>query len=317
MSTPSPTPRMRKVIQTGYGGTEVLRLVEAERPAPGPGEVLVRVHGSGVNPADWKTRAGIAHRFAEPPFTPGLDLAGVVETAGDGVTGFRPGDRVFAMVLPPRGAQAEYVVVPAGSLGRLPDGIDLVHAAALPTAGLTAWQSVVRVAGVRPGQRVLVHAAAGGVGHLAVQFAKARGAYVIGTARERNHAFVRGLGADEVIDYRTTDFTEAVTDVDLVLDTVGGDTGHRSIAALRPGGLLVTIVDRADAALKQATVTAGRRFTGVTVEPDHVGLQALAALADAGQLRPYVEHTLPLAEAPKAHALIESGRTQGKIVLTV
>jgi len=317
MSTPSPTPRMRKVIQTGYGGTEVLRLVEAERPAPGPGEVLVRVHGSGVNPADWKTRAGIAHRFAEPPFTPGLDLAGVVETAGDGVTGFRPGDRVFAMVLPPRGAQAEYVVVPAGSLGRLPDGIDLVHAAALPTAGLTAWQSVVRVAGVRPGQRVLVHAAAGGVGHLAVQVAKARGAYVIGTARERNHAFVRDLGADEVVDYTTADFTTALTGLDVVVDPISGDYGPRSLTTLAPGGILVDVrgtgPDRTE--VTRLAEQQGLRYVRFGVTPSGADLESLAALVAAGGVRVAVGETLPLESVAKAHELAENGRVTGKVVL--
>ncbi|MFE9646435.1 NADP-dependent oxidoreductase [Streptomyces sp. NPDC006365] len=310
---------MRAITQRSFGGPEVLELTETDRPQPLPSEVLVRVHAAAVNPVDAMVRSGAVPLLGEPPFVLGWDISGIVEEVVPGVTRFQVGDEVYGMPFFPRAgnAYAEYVAVPSRQLARKPAAVDHAHAAALPLAGLTAWQSIVDTAQVRAGQRVLIHGGGGGVGHLAVQIAKARGAHVIATASAAKHDFVRGLGADEVIDYRTVDFTDAVTDADLVLDTVGGGYGPRSLHALRPGGLLVTLVDRADTALQQATAAAGRRFAGVTVEPDHIGLQEITKLVDTGQLRPYIEDTLPLADAAKAHQLIESGRTQGKIVLTL
>lgn len=310
---------MHAITQRTFGGPQVLELTEAERPVPLPTEVLVRVRAAGVNPVDAMIRSGAFPLFGQPPFVLGWDISGVVEEVVPGVTRFQVGDEVYGMPLFPRvgSAYAEYVVAPSRQLARKPAGLDHVHAAALPLAGLTAWQSLVDVADLRAGQKVLVHGGGGGVGHLAVQIAKARGAEVVATAGADKHEFVRGLGADQVIDYRTADFTELVTDADVVLDAVGGGYGSRSIRALRPGGLLVTLVDRTDTALKQEAEAAGRRFAGVTVEPDGAGLEALTALVEAGRLRPYVEHALPLAEAPKAHELVETGSTRGKLVLTL
>lgn len=310
---------MHAITQHSFGGPEVLELTEVDRPQPLPSEVLVRVHAAAVNPVDAMVRSGAFPLLGEPPFVLGWDISGVVEEVVPGVTRFQVGDEVYGMPFFPRAgnAYAEYVAVPSRQLARKPAAVDHAHAAALPLAGLTAWHSLVDTAQVQAGQRVLIHGGGGGVGHLAVQIAKARGAHVITTASAAKHDFVRGLGADEVIDYRTVDFTDVVTDADVVLDTVGGDYGPRSFHALRPGGLLVTVVDRADTALQKAATAAGRRFAGVTVEPDHIGLQEITKLVDTGQLRPYVEDTLPLAEAAKAHQLIESGRTQGKIVLTL
>lgn len=234
-----------------------------------------------------------------------------------GVTRFEVGDEVYGLPFFPRpaGGHADYVAVPSRQLARKPAGIDHVHAAALPLAGLTAWQSLVDTAHVEPGQRVLIHGGGGGVGHLAVQVAKARGAHVIATASGSKHEFVKSLGADEVIDYRTVDFTDTVRDVDVVLETVGGDYGERSLRSLRPGGLLITVVERASTVLKARTEAAGIRFAGISVEPDYVGLEALADLVESGRLRPNVADALPLAEAAKAHELIESGHTTGKVVL--
>ncbi|BDM69837.1 NADPH:quinone reductase [Streptomyces nigrescens] len=310
---------MHAITQHTFGGPEVLELTDVDRPEPLPSEVLVRVHAAAVNPVDAMVRSGAFPLLGKPPFLLGWDISGVVEEVVPGVTRFQVGDEVYGMPFFPRAgnAYAEYVAVPSRQLARKPAALDHAHAAALPLAGLTAWQSIVDTAQVRAGQRVLIHAGGGGVGHLAVQIAKARGAHVIATASAAKHDFVRGLGADEVIDYRTTDFTDVVTDADVVLDTVGGGYGPRSLRALRPGGLLVTVVDRADTALQQAATEAGRRFAGVTVEPDHTGLQEIAKLVDTGQLRPYVSDALPLADAAKAHQLIESGRAQGKIVLTL
>jgi NADPH:quinone reductase-like Zn-dependent oxidoreductase len=307
---------MRAIIQKTFGGPEVLAVGEAERPRPLSGEVLVRVRASGVNPVDAAVRSGAFPMLGEPPFGVGWDISGVVEEAAPGAR-FAVGDEVYGMPFFPRAATgyAEYVAAPSRQVARKPATLDHVHAAALPLAALTAWQGLVDAAGVKPGDRVLIHRAAGGVGHLAVQIAKARGAEVIALAGAPRHDFLRGLGADEVIDYRTTDFTEAVRDVDVVLDSTA--QGARSVTVLRPGGVLVSILEHGDPELAAAVTAAGRRFAGVSVEPDYAGLEAIAALVDAGRVRPHVEETFPLEEAGKAHELIETGRVQGKIVLTV
>ncbi|MFD7659406.1 NADP-dependent oxidoreductase [Actinosynnema sp. NPDC059797] len=308
---------MRAISQSSFGGPEVLTEVDVPKPQAGPTEVLVAVRAAGVNPADAKWRAGAA-LFGEPPFVLGWDVSGVVEEVGVGVTTHRPGDEVFGMPLFPRqaGAYAEYVVAPSRQFVAKPAALDHPHAAALPLVGLTAWQSLVETADVREGQRVLVHAAAGGVGHVAVQIAKARGAHVIATASAAKHDFVRELGADEVVDYTAVDFANVVRDVDVAFDTVGGDTGVRSVPTVRDGGVVVTILGNTEQDLARA---AGDRVraAAVLVEPDRLGLLGLADLVDRGLLRVELDSVLPLAEAAKAHELIESGRTRGKIVLTV
>ncbi|MFF4098409.1 NADP-dependent oxidoreductase [Streptomyces sp. NPDC001903] len=306
---------MRAVVVSQWGGPEVLTEVETERPEPGLNEILVRVHAAGVNPVDWKTRAsGGLIAWGEVPMV-GWDVSGTVEAVGPGVTLYRAGDEVYGMPNFPRqaGGYAEYVVAPARHFARKPASLDHVQAAALPLAALTAWQALVDTAGVTAGQRVLVHAAAGGVGHLAVQIAKARGAYVIGTASAAKHGLLRELGADEVLDYRTTDFEDAVSDVDVVIDAVGGDYGRRSLKVLKPGGHLVTLPGPDGLPADPQGVHA----SWVLVEPDLKGLQEIAALADRGLLRPLIDTVLPLEQAAKAHEIGEQGRTTGKIVLTV
>ncbi|MDR7275533.1 NADP-dependent oxidoreductase [Catenuloplanes atrovinosus] len=315
------TPTMRAISQDTLGTPDVLHEVRVPRPVAGLGEILVRVHAAGVNPTDWKHRAGLPW-MREPKPILGWDVSGVVEQAGVGVTLFKPGDEVFGMLPYPRGAggYAEYAKATARSFTHKPANLDHVHAAALPLAALTAHQALIDTADLQPGQRVLIHAAAGGVGHLAVQIAKARGAYVIGTASEPKHELVRGLGADEVIDYRRADFVDAVDagSLDVVLDTVGGETRGRSLGLLRRGGTLVTLVfspdDTADAT-KAADL--GVRLEGLLVESDHAGMRAIAGLAAEGRLRPEIDATFPLAEAAKAHAHGETGRTTGKLVLTL
>ncbi|TDT42137.1 NADPH:quinone reductase-like Zn-dependent oxidoreductase [Streptomyces sp. BK208] len=306
---------MRAVVVERWGGPEELVEREVERPEPGLNEVLVRVHAAGVNPVDWKTRASGSLIGWDAVPAVGWDVSGTVEAVGPGVGLFRPGDEVFGMPRFPRqaGAYAEYVVAPARHLARKPAGLTHTEAAALPLAGLTAWQALVDTADVRPGERVLVHAAAGGVGHLAVQIAKARGAYVIGTAGAAKHALVRELGADEMIDYRSVRFEDAVSDVDVVLDGIGGGTAERSIGVLRDGGRLITLPGPDDVPAAPDGVLA----TWMLVEPDHHGLREIAALVERGAVRPVVETALPLAEAAKAHEIGEQGRTTGKIVLTV
>jgi NADPH:quinone reductase-like Zn-dependent oxidoreductase len=311
--------RMRAVLQQAFGGPEVLELAEVDRPVPLATEVLVRVKAVGVNPVEPIIRSGQFPLIGQPPFILGWDVSGVVEDLEPGVTRFEPGDEVYGMPLFPRAASAyaEYVTAPSRQLARKPVGLSHAEAAVLPLAGLTAWQSLVDTAQLTAGQRVLVHGAGGGVGHLAVQVAKARGAYVIGTASAAKHEFVRGLGADEVIDYQASDFAAMTGDLDVVLDTIGGDIARRSIGVLRPRGLLVTIVGRRDADLAARTRAAGRRFAGISVEPDYPGLEALAQLAGSGKLRVHLQTTLPLAEAARAHELLESGRTTGKIALSL
>ena len=312
--------KMRAISQDALGGPEVLKMVETDRPEPGVAEVLVRVHAAGVNPTDWKTRATGGIDAMVPPFTLGWDVSGVVEEIGLGTTIWRPGDEVFGMLRYPggHGAYAEYVAAPSRHFTRKPRGLDHVQAAAIPLAGLTAWQALVDTAEVKSGARVLVHAAAGGVGHLAVQIAKARGAHVIGTASAAKHAFLRDLGADELVDYREQDFAEVVRDVDVVVDTIGGDYGPRSLSVMRDGGTIVTLTPRAlSPTLHADAAERGIRSQVMLVEPDQAAMRALAALAEAGRLRAEVSAVLPLAEVAKAHELIETNRTTGKIVLDV
>ncbi|GAA3003530.1 NADP-dependent oxidoreductase [Streptomyces lactacystinicus] len=309
---------MRAVTQTTLGAPGVLHEAEVERPTPGVGQILVAVHAAGVNPTDWKHRErGIF--LGQPPFTLGWDVSGTVEAVGLGVSLFAPGDEVFGMLPYPYGAgsHAEYVTGPARAFAPKPAALTHVEAGALPLVALTAWQALVDTAGVRPGQRVLVHAAAGGVGHVAVQIAKARGAYVIGTASAAKHDFVRALGADEVIDYRTADFVQEARDVDVVLDPLGGEDRLRSLETLRPGGVLVSILPHDLDGLAERAAELGVTAKTLLVEHDRAGMAAIAALAESGQLRVHVSGTYPLAEAAEAHAEGETGRVTGKLVLTV
>ncbi|MFH8381712.1 NADP-dependent oxidoreductase [Kitasatospora sp. NPDC018058] len=300
------------------GGPEVLKVVERERPVPGPTEILVRVHAAGVNPVDWKTRA-VGALYVPGDGIVGWDVSGVVEAVSRGVTIFRPGDEVYGMPGFPRmvGGYAQYVAAPARHFAPKPAGLDHVQAAALPLAALTAWQALVDTAALREGQRVLVHAAAGGVGHLAVQIAKAYGAHVIGTASAGKHEFVRGLGADEVIDYREVDFASVVSDVDVVIDPIAGAYQERSLSVLRNGGTLITLPARESEALAAAAAARSIRSGFMLVEPDRRALLAVTELVETGRLKVHVDAVFPLADAAKAHQLGETGRVTGKLVLTV
>lgn len=314
---------MYAVVQDTFGGPEVLRVREVVRPEPLPTEVLVRVHAAGVNPVDWKTRGGtgMAGVLGEPPFVLGWDVSGVVESVGFGVTTLQAGDEVYGMPWFPRaaGGYAEYVTAPARQFAGKPTSLSHEQAAAVPLAALTAWQALVDTADVRAGQRVLIHAAAGGVGHFAVQFARHLGAHVIATASGARHAWLREIGADEFIDYTTVRFEDAVEDVDVVIDLVGDhhdQTGLRSLEVLRPGGLLVAIPAGVSAELAQAAAARAVRVTAFLVEPDGPALARIAALIDAGAVVVEVEEVFPLGQAARAHARGENGRTRGKLVLT-
>ncbi len=265
-----------------------------------------------------RLRAGEFPLIGGLPFVLGWDISGVVED-GPQTWRFRPGDEVFGMPLFPRAANAyaEVVAAPALHLVRKPASLSHVEAAALPVVGLTAWQGLVDLAGVGAGDRVLVHGGGGGVGHVAIQIAKALGAHVITTASAAKRKFVEGFGADEVVDYTEVDFAEVVRDVDVVLDTIGGDVVERSLAVLRPGGHLVTAVAESDPGLVAKVEAAGMRFSGVAVDPDPVGLRGLVDLVEQGGLRVHMQETFPFDRVADAHRVLDGGHLQGKLVLTV
>jgi NADPH:quinone reductase-like Zn-dependent oxidoreductase len=308
---------MKCVCIYHYGGPEMLTYAEAPRPRCGPGEVLVQVHAAGVNPVDWKIREGhlrqqLKHTF---PLVLGWDVSGVIAGTGSGTSRLKTGDEVFSRPdLLRDGAYAEFIVIRDSEVARKPRTLDHVHAAALPLAGLAAWQALVEAAQLASGQRVLIHAAAGGVGSLAVQLAKTRGAYVVATASARNHDYLRSLGADEIIDYEHMRFEDLAPAMDVVLDTIGGDTQERSWKTLKPGGILVSLVSPPSA---ETAAKLGLRQAFVFVQPNAAQLEAIAELVDAGKLKSNVETILPLSEAKRAHILSQGGHPRGKIVLQV
>ena len=314
---------MQAVVAREFGGPEVLRLEEVPRPEPLPTEVLVRVHAAGVNPVDAKTRqgAGMADVVGDPPLIVGWDVSGVVEEVGFGVTRLQPGDEVVGMPWFPRraGAYAEYVTAPARQFARKHPDVEHVHAAALPLAGLTAWQALADTAQLQAGQHVLIHAAGGGVGHLAVQIAKNLGARVSATASRRHHDWLASLGADVLIDYQTVElFEEEVEDVDVVLDLLGDGhnfTSRRSLDVLNAGGLVIAVPDGASEELQKEAADRGLRAASFLVEPDGHALGRLSRMLGDGHLHTRIERSYPLADAAEAHRRIESGRTQGKLVL--
>jgi NADPH:quinone reductase-like Zn-dependent oxidoreductase len=300
-----------------YGGSEVLMFEEAPRPQPAAGDVLIRVHAAGVNPVDWKVREGYLKDVLpySLPFIPGWDVSGTVEAAGSGVSMFQKGEEVYSRPDIARdGAYAEFIVVRESELALKPKSIDHVQAAAIPLAALTAWQALFDVGGLSAGQKVVIHAAAGGVGSFAVQLAKWKGAHVIGTASERNQSLLRELGVDEPIDYHKTRFDDVVHDVDVVLDTIGGDTQHRSWGVLKKGGILVSILSPPS---QEEAAKHGARPGYVFVQPNSAELTEIAKLVDAGKVKPVVETVLPLAEARRAQELSQTRHTRGKIVLKV
>src|SRR4051795_12118802 len=251
---------MRAIVQHSYGGPEVLELGERPRPEPIATEVRVRVEAAGVNPVDWKVRSGKGSAaLGDPPFTLGWDVAGVVDAVGPGVTRFAVGDPVFGLPWFPReaAAYAEFVTAPSRHFARRPDALGVVEAGGLSLAGLTAWQCLVDVAQVQPGQRVLVHAGAGGVGHLAVQIAKSRGAHVIATASAAKHDLLADLGVDEAVDYRSQKFEDVVEPVDVIYDLIGGDVAERSLVVLHPDGIQISLPSAAAAVAVEAAKARG------------------------------------------------------------
>ncbi len=283
-------------------------------PAPAPGEVLVRVRAAGVNPVDWKIGEGFGEFLGlSTPLTLGCELAGDVAAVGDGVEGFAAGDAVFGYVSLERcGAFATYVIALPTEIAPKPSAVSYAEAAAAAVGGETAWQALVETASLGAGERVLIHAAAGGVGSIGVQLAKSLGATVIGTASARNEAFVRGLGADEFVDYTAGPFEEAVAPVDVVFDTVGGDTLRRSFNVLKPGGRLVSIVEVPD---PEHAAEAGVRAEMIAVLPEGGQLVALGDMMTRGDLRVRVARRYPLADTREALAESRAGHVRGKLII--
>jgi NADPH:quinone reductase-like Zn-dependent oxidoreductase len=309
--------RMQALRMHEYGTSEVLRVEAVAVPTPKSGEVRIRVHAAGVNPVDWKVRSGrLQKSYPVPlPYTPGRDISGTIEALGSGVTRWKIGDAVIANSS--GGGFAEYVVVAEGDVARKPKRLTYEQAAGIPVASLTAWRTLIETADVKTDQRVLIHGGAGGVGSIAVQLAHWRGAHVIATASERNHEYLKSIGADEVIDYRTTRFEEAAKNIDVVLDTVGSDTLARSPVVLREGGMLLSI-----AGVPSAQACSERKLRcpkWSEQNPRYAGeqLETLGQLFEAGTLKMTIQAVFPLADAHQALELSETGRARGKIIVKV
>jgi NADPH:quinone reductase-like Zn-dependent oxidoreductase len=307
---------MDAMLIEAFGGPEVLRWQKISVPKPREGEVLLKIRAASVNPVDYKIRSGKypAVKANMLPYVLGRDVCGDVEACGPGVTAFAEGAPLYAFLGIDRGGYAEYVVVKESEASSKPTVLDHPSAAAVPLAGLTAWQGLFRYGGLQYGQRVLIHAGSGGVGHFAIQFAKARGAHVITTVSEQSVDFVRKLGADEVIDYKKQRFENEVQDVDVVFDLIGGETQDRSWGVLKKGGILVSTLSPPS---QEKASAHGVRGTRYTAESNASELAEIAGLIDAGTVKPAISKTFALSDAALALQIVEQGHTQGKVVLTV
>ena len=306
---------MKAVRIHDFGGTDVMHIEEVPTPRPERGEVLIRVVAASVNPVDYKMRSG---EFKPPgmamPVTLGRDVSGIVESVGSDVTGLKEGDDVFALLDRDHGGYAEYVIAGSESVAPMPSSIDYNHAAAVPLAAITAWQGLFDHGKLKTGERVLIHGAAGGVGHFAVQFAKERGAHVIASARAEDHDLLLQLGADEVIDYKSERFEDRARDVDLVLDLVAGDTQKRSWKSLKKGGRMVSTLNapsKIEGALHDV------KGTAFMAHPDRSELEEIGRLIDSGKVQVIVQRTMPIKDVRRAHEFIEHEHVRGKLVLEV
>ena len=308
------TQTMRVIQVYSYGGPEQLKLEQKPRPEPQAGEVLLRVHAAGVNPVDWKIRQGLLKDFMPVtfPYTPGIEVAGVVEDVGPGVTASEIGQAVFGQSA--RGAYAEYITAPVEALALKPETLSFAEAATVPVGATTAWRALFEHGGLQAGQRVLIQGAAGGVGLFAVQFAKWKGAQVIGTASTANLDFVRGLGADTVVDYTTTPVESVIQDVDLVLDGIGAETLISSLAVIKRGGTLISI---AGPPSQETAKARGVHATMIRSQPSRELLQIVTRLIDEGRLKVTAGKTFPLSEVQQAHEYSRSGHGRGRIVLQI
>ncbi|HVW22806.1 MAG TPA: NADP-dependent oxidoreductase [Opitutaceae bacterium] len=306
---------MKAVRIHEFGDSNVLTLEDAPKPELHDGEVLIKVRAASVNPVDYKIRSGSFKKAdIKLPATLGRDVAGVVEAVGGRVNGFKPGDDVYAYLSYQNGGYAEYAIAKSQEVAPKPVAVDYVHAAAVPLAAITAWQGLFDHGRLQPGQRVLIHGAAGGVGHYAVQFAKAKGATVIATAGKDDAVMLKQLGADEVIDYHSERFEDRARDVDLVLDLVGGDTQRRSWAVLKPGGRMVSTLEQPSPEQARARQAEGKVFMA---EAKAEQLREIGRMIDADKVTVLVEKTLPLERAKEAHDTLENQHVRGKVVLTV
>jgi NADPH:quinone reductase-like Zn-dependent oxidoreductase len=306
--------KVRQIRVHHFGGNEVLQADEVEVSQPDAAQVLIRVQAASINPVDYKIRSGKYPAVKEDrlPYTLGRDVSGVIEKCGAQATRFKIGDEVFGMVGIYGGGYAEQAVLDEHALAPKPDVLDHVHAAAVPLAGQTAWQGLFRHGQLKSGQSVLIHGGSGGVGHFAVQFAKAKGARVLTTVSTDNVAFAQALGADVVIDYKTQRFENEAGDLDMVFDLIDGETRERSWGLLKKGGILVsTLTDPSQEKAKQFGVRAMR----YTVEADDAELAGIARLIVEGKVKPHVQKVFPLASAAQALALVEGGHSIGKVVL--
>ncbi|MET0297070.1 MAG: NADP-dependent oxidoreductase [Microbacterium sp.] len=321
---PDPPSTMRAVVFDAAGDPSVLHESTVPVPAPVLSELLVRVVAAGINPIDAKTRSGrgVSGQIPALPSTLGFDFSGVVVRAPYESHPLQPGTPVFGMASFPRsgGTYAEYAVVPSLSVARKPTSLSHVEAAGVPLAALTAWGLVVETAHAHEGQRVLIHAGGGGVGHFAVQLAAYFGAHVTATGSGPNTAWLRELGASVVIDYNTSRFEDVIADVDVVIDLVGNDhdrTGERSLRVLRPGGLYIVVPTGSWPEYAEAAEAAGVRSTSYKVVPDGGALATVGRLLESGAVQVYVDKVFDLADAAAAHRALEEGHTRGKIVLRV
>jgi NADPH:quinone reductase-like Zn-dependent oxidoreductase len=308
---------MRAVRIHQYGGTETLQLEQIDTPTINADDILINVKAAAINPVDWKIREGYLQQFIpyKLPVTLGWDVAGVVTQVGSEVTEFKVGDEVFSRPDIARdGSYADYIAVKADEVVLKSTKLDFAQAAALPLAGITAWQCLVDVSQVQPGQRVLIHAGAGGVGHLAIQIAKAKGAFVIATASTANQALLTELGADQAVDYTQGALTEQFDAVDIVFDTMGGQILADSWALLKSGGMLVSVVEPPS---EEIAKQHGVKSAFVFIEPSSRILKELNKLVEAEQLTPLIEHRFSLEQIEAAHLQSQSGRTRGKIVIDV
>ncbi len=306
---------MKAVVVHEYGGPDVLRYEDAPKPSLTEGDVLIRVEAAGVNPGEAHIRQGDFAQYHTLPLILGYDLAGVVAEIARGVVDAAVGDAVYTNCDSTRnGGYAELVAVRASEVAPRPRTLDSVQAASVPLSGLTAWQALADAAHLAPGQKVLIHGAGGAVGSFAVQFAKVMGGVVVATASGGDVEYVRRIGADIVVDYKTQRFEDFAQNMDVVLDTIGGETGRRSLAVLKPGGLLITFSAPPDTKAAEAR---GLRTHFMGVEPNAAQLGQIADLIDSGKVQTRIGLTLPLAEARQAHERLAQGGTRGKIVLTV
>jgi NADPH:quinone reductase-like Zn-dependent oxidoreductase len=308
---------MTKLIRfRRFGGKDVIETEDIEISQPDAGEVLVSVRAASVNPVDFKIRSGKypAVKDDRLPYTPGRDVSGVIEKCGAQATRFKVGDEVFGMVGIHGGGYAEKVAVSQDAIAAKPAGLDHVHATAIPLAGQTAWQGLFRHGGLKAGQSVLIHGGSGGVGHFAIQFAKAKGARVLTTVSTDNVKFARDLGADVVIDYKTQRFEDQASDIDMVFDLIDGETRERSWGLLKKGGILVSTLTEPS---QEIASRHGVRALRYTVEADGKELAEIARLVTSGKVKPFVQKTYPLNAAADALAAVEEGHSIGKVVLKV